>query len=355
MVNYQTEYEKLKLEYEGYQKNIEYRLQSLSSLNMYLEKNVNILANIVEISNYVNSFVSSENLMATINDMIIGILGVTHSVVYILEGHEFIIKASSVSGEIEFENEKCATLIQNRREFLLNSDKPIVICEENPIYSLMGIPIRVRDRFLGYIMVMHSLHNFFTEDHRVFLTSVASQVAIAIENSILYNKLQKSAETDPLIGIYNRKTFFNMVKGEIQKKPQNSYAIIMSDLDNFKSINDTLGHQFGDEVLIQTCGLISAFLDDEDIFARYGGEELIIFVPTKNLSREEVFNKVDEIREEIAQNIVRNDGISKSITTSIGVGLYPNDGQNLEEVIKVADRRLYNSKKLGKNRVSYKD
>ena len=354
MDDYKLKYEQLKREYESYQHNTEYRLQNLSSLNMYLEKNINILSNIVEISNYVNSFVSSENLMATINDMIIGILGVTHSTVYILEEQDFIIKATSLKSEIKYNDEKCVKLIQNRREFVLNSEASIVTCDDNTeIHSVMGIPIGVGDKFIGYIIVMHSLYNFFTDDHRVFLTSIASQVAIAIENSILYNKIQKAAEMDPLIGIYNRKTFFEIVHKDLLSNPKESYTIIMADFDDFKMLNDTLGHQFGDETLIQTATLISSYLDETDIFARYGGEELIIYVPNEGENKEVTYSKIDDIRIAISKNIIKYDGNEKAITSSFGLGFYPNDGDCLDEVIKAADRRLYIAKTSGKNRVVY--
>lgn len=357
MEDYKLKYHQLKDEYEGYQENIEQRLQNLSSVNMYLEKNINILSNIVEISNYINSFVSSDNLMATINDMIIGILGVTHSVVYVLEEQDFVIKATSIASNIVYKDKKCVSLIKNKREFLLNSKEEIIVCDNNStkIYSVMGVPIRIRDKFIGYIIVMHSIMGFFTEDHRIFLTSIASQIATAIENSTLYSKLQKAAMLDPLIGIYNRKTFFDTVNNDLKENPNESYTIVMADFDNFKKINDTLGHQFGDEVLIQTSNLILGYLDDSDIFARYGGEELIIYVPNEGKNREETYNKIENIRKAINDNVVVHKGISKSITSSFGLGFYPHDGNNLDDVIKAADKRLYEGKRTGKNKVVYKD
>lgn len=356
MVDYKLKYDQLKKEFESYQFNAEYKIQSLSSLNMYLEKNINVLSNIVEISNYVNSFLSSDNLMATINDMIIGILGVTHSTVYILEEQDFIIKATSLKSQIEYQDKQCETLIKHRREFILNSEEALVVCDEGntKIQSLMGIPINVRDKFIGYIIVMQTHFNFFNDDHRVFLTAIASQAAIAIENSILYNRIQKAAKMDPLIGIYNRKTFFDIVHRDVNANPDSNYAIVMIDFDNFKNLNDTLGHQFGDEALIQTSNLIMSYLDEEDIFSRYGGEELIIYLPNQK-SYEYVYYKIDEIRRAISKNLVKHDGIEKSITGSFGISIRLNNKETLDEIIKVADRRLYIAKATGKNKVVYED
>lgn len=355
MEDYKRKYDQLKSEYESYQDNMENKLQRLTSENMELEKDITILSNIVQISNYINSFVSSNNIMANINDMIIGILGAFHSTVYVIEDKELVIKSTSLKSQIKYINHECFDLITNKREFVLNTEDPILICDDNDtqIYSVMGIPINIRDSSIGYIVVMHYVCDFFNDDHRVLLTAIASQIAVAIENSILYNEIQRAAKMDPLIGIYNRKTFFDIVNEEIEKNKSESYTVVMADFDNFKKLNDTSGHQFGDQVLIQTSCLIEEYLDDKDLFARYGGEELIIYLPNQGVDKNRTFNKINFIRESISNNTVRRGNIEKKITSSFGLGFYPDDGQSLDEVIKAADARLYKAKSSGKNRVCY--
>ncbi|WP_322413605.1 GGDEF domain-containing protein, partial [Clostridium perfringens] len=123
----------------------------------------------------------------------------------------------------------------------------------------------------------------------------------------------------------------------------------MIDLDNFKRVNDTLGHQFGDKVLIETANIIRDRLYQQDIIARYGGEEIILYIDCMN-DTEGVYERIDKIRKAVSENFVLKEGIVRNVTASFGVGFYPYDGETLEEVINCADKYLYNAKHAGKNK-----
>ena len=92
-------------------------------------------------------------------------------------------------------------------------------------------------------MITHTI--IFIDFYEIFLSSIASQIAIALENSMLYKQIERAALYDPLMGVYNRKTFYNLIEERLACDGVDKYAIVMIDLDNFKQINDTLGHQFG--------------------------------------------------------------------------------------------------------------
>ena len=203
-------------------------------------------------------------------------------------------------------------------------------------------------------MVEHTLYNFLDLEHEKFLRSIANQISIAIENSMLYRELQQTAKMDPLLGIYNRRYFFELVEKRNRGNIDNKYAIVMVDLDNFKKFNDNYGHQFGDEILIKTTEAIKNMLEPDDIIARYGGEEIIIYINNVPSVRN-VYDRIEAIRECVQNNKVVKDNISKSITASFGIGYYPKDGKDINEVIKVADRFLYRSKAMGKNMVLISD
>lgn len=350
MEDYRLKYDELKSEFGRYQCLTEEKIQNLSEKNVRLEKNLDILYNIVEISNYVNSFLSSDNLIPMINDMIIGVLGVNHSTIFLLEDNKLIVKVTNISGGKVGLTDECRKNMLEHKTFIINSRSPIMQCGGVNIHSRMGVPIKIRDKFIGYIIIDHTHYNFLTEDHKLFIKSIANQTAIAIENSILYKRIQKAAKSDPLLDIYNRRTFYDLVEQKIAAVPNRRYAIVMIDLDNFKKINDTLGHQFGDEVLIQTSNLIKSSLNDEDMVARYGGEEIIIYIDNVN-SIESVFDKIDAMRKSIENNTISRDGISKNATASFGLAYCPEDGTDLVSIIKVADKLLYKAKAAGKNKV----
>lgn len=353
MDDYKAKYTHLESEHESYQKITEEKIQELSSSNIQLQKNLDMLSNVILISNYINSNLSSENIISMINDMIIGIIGVTQSTIYLYEDFKFVIKATNGSSNSIRLTQECRKSVKKNTPFIMNSQVPIVEDIENgiSIHSRLGVPIKVGEKFIGYIVVDHTHYNFLTEFHEIFLSSIASQIAIALENSILYKKIEKAAKYDPLIGIYNRKTFYDLIGERIENLEGHKYAIVMIDLDDFKKINDTLGHQFGDKVLIETAVIIRTMLQSKDIIGRYGGEEIILYIDGIEDYKERICERIDEIREAISKNIVFKDGVGKKITASFGIGFCPDDGKTLERIIDSADKYLYKAKASGKNKV----
>lgn len=314
-------------------------------------KRLDYLTNIIEISNYINSYLSDENLIPMMNDMIIGVTGAEQSTIYLFENDELVVKSTTATNGSILLPEECLRLGEMGGKFIINSIEPLKLENSDAIIrSRMGVPISRRDKVMGYIVIEHKVYNYITEEHSAFLTAVSSQVAIALENAVLYSQMKNLTKLDPLIGIYNRRAFFEIVQEYIKDYPKAKYAIVMMDLDNFKSVNDTLGHQFGDEVIIKTARLAKKALKEENIIARYGGEEIIIFINEAE-KEEEIFDYVDEIRENISKTPVTLNDVSTYITTSIGLSFFGKDGITLTEVIKSADNLLYIAKRSGKNKV----
>lgn len=350
MHDYEKLYNALKTEYETYQMFCERHIQELNEKNIKLEKKIDSLYNIIEISKYINTFFTNDNLMSLINDMIIGILGVTYSTIFLIENNELIIKATNIEGmHINLISREMA-YINKEEEFIINSKDLLkqIGEEKTDIHSIMGVPIKLRDKFIGYILVEQKIYNFMTVELKVFLKTIANQIAISIENSSLYRELEKITQVDSLLGIYNRKYFFEFLEKNLCK--ENKFAIVMIDIDDFKKVNDTYGHQFGDKILINTANVVSNWLDKDDIIARYGGEELIIYISDFN-DESSVYDKVEVIRRSVEQSKVILNGQEKSVTASFGISFFPLDGSDINDLIKIADDLLYKSKKSGKNKV----
>lgn len=358
MENHEELYEKylkLKQEFSTYQNFAEKQIQIMSEKNTELEKKLDVLANVVEVSKYINSNISDDNLIPMINDMIIGILGVTYSTIYLKEADgNLIVRACNV--EVSNYN-----IIENKIFSLLGSEEPIVINSREPmfnefknklnIHSVIGVPITLRDRFMGYIVVEHTLFDFFGHGHIKFISAIANQIGIAIENNILYKKVKEASTKDPLLGINNRKHFFDIIEEKVLKYPKKSFAMVMVDIDLFKSFNDSYGHQFGDKVLIETARVLSKNIDQKkDEIARYGGEEIVIYIDDAS-SHERVFKIVDDIRRKLSNNVVKYGGIEKSVTASFGISYYPENGDTVQKVLNVSDSMLYKAKKSGRNKV----
>jgi diguanylate cyclase (GGDEF)-like protein len=352
MRDYEKLYRSLKTEYETYQMFSEQHIQELNEKNMKLEKSIDSLSNIIEVSKYINTFFSSDNLISLINDMILGILGVTYSTIFLIENDELIVKVSNIEKmNIQLTSEEFVCTNKGE-EFIINSRKPLKQTGEHKtdIHSSMGVPIKLRDKFIGYIIVEHNVYKFMTVELKIFLRSIANQIAIALENSMLYKQLEKINQRDPLLNIYNRKYFFEYLEKKEYEK-EDRFAVVMVDIDDFKKVNDTYGHQFGDRILINAANVIKNGIDENDTLARYGGEEFILYISNCE-SEDSVYNKIEMIRRNIENSKINlNDNEYKSVTASFGIAYYPLDGKDLNELISKADDLLYKAKKSGKNRI----
>ncbi|MCL1907935.1 MAG: sensor domain-containing diguanylate cyclase [Holophagaceae bacterium] len=162
---------------------------------------------------------------------------------------------------------------------------------------------------------------------------------------------EKMAFSDALTGIYNRRYFMQCADFEFNSQPDVSSrtGIIMLDIDHFKKINDTYGHDAGDEALKLTTITASSVLRDSDLFARFGGEEFIVMV--KNLELEGLANLAARICKKVESMDFYYEGIKIPITVSAGVTVRNSLMQNAEDVIKRADQALYLAKENGRNRV----
>lgn len=190
----------------------------------------------------------------------------------------------------------------------------------------------------------------FTDDDRTVLRSLASQAALALENVDLHVQVSRQAVTDELTGLTNHRRFQELIALEVEqvRRYHHPVGLIMLDIDNFKSVNDTYGHQQGDLVLRRVARVLADTSREADFPARYGGEELALILPHTDM--EGSFAIAERIRTAIeAMRIPRvdQDGTLK-VTASLGVAA-ATDGTK-EELIADADAALYEAKRQGKNR-----
>ena len=354
MKNYEVLYNELNKEFKRYKGFSETKIERMTQSNEELERKLSIFVNIVEVSKYINSNVSDSNLLAMINDMIIGVLGVTQSTIHLIENGVLIPKITN-AGDLENTKIHYALLESNKGESFLRNDKDGVFREYgsgNKIKSIIGVPIYIKERIIGYIIVEHEFYRFFEVDTVNFIKYIAHQVAIAIENSVLYKKIQEAAQTDSLLNICNRKYFYELIDIQIKNSDEVDYAIVMSDIDNFKKVNDTYGHQFGDLVLKTVTRVMCDHLRQNDIIARYGGEEIIMFLDGSR-DHEEIIKQVDSMRKEIEDTLFGTQEVNCRVTVSFGIAFSDGNSIKTDSIIKKADECLYVAKRTGKNKVEY--
>lgn len=183
-------------------------------------------------------------------------------------------------------------------------------------------------------------------------TSIMGSVIDETEKTLATQKLEKLANYDSLTGLFNR-YYYNLYFEQLMKQVQRydkKVALLLFDIDNFKRINDSLGHKAGDVVLVRTAELVNEVLRDSDSLFRIGGDEFTIIV--------ENFNSVNEVKiltkriQQALKTSIEVDDLSFHISLSIGIALYPEHGNSLETLQKSADIAMYQSKQDGKNRFS---
>lgn len=166
----------------------------------------------------------------------------------------------------------------------------------------------------------------------------------------IYESTARSAVTDGLTGLYNHEYFVGALRRETQRSKRHGLkvSLAMIDVDDFKHLNDTLGHPEGDRALAESAALLVQSLREIDIAARYGGEEFALILP--DTPRMGAFVVADRIRRRIEEHFRRHGELP--LTVSAGVATFPDDAADVEQLVKRADEALYRSKRDGKNRVT---
>jgi len=155
------------------------------------------------------------------------------------------------------------------------------------------------------------------------------------------------ANRDFLTGLYNRRYFFNHMQ-EYMQTHNEKFAIAMIDIDSFKNINDTYGHDIGDSVIVNLSEILRSNINHKDIVSRFGGEEFCIVL--KDVTEDMAFATLERIRINIESSNLEIDNKHIKYTVSIGIYLH-NDNESLEDTINQADMMLYNAKNGGRNQV----
>ncbi|MBQ8634665.1 sensor domain-containing diguanylate cyclase [bacterium] len=216
--------------------------------------------------------------------------------------------------------------------------------------SLLCVPLIAKGEVIGVINIANKKHDkLFNQKDLEFITSLANQAAIAIDNAKLYELATK----DGMTKLYIYRHFYTLLEAEIRRcsRYKRNMSLVMMDIDNFKKINDTYGHLTGDLILKRLASVLQETVRKIDIPARYGGEEFVVILPETD--KKDACVIAERIRKNVAQIEVKvNETQTLSPTISIGVAQYTTDGQEAKELINAADTALYYSKHNGKNMVS---
>lgn len=224
-------------------------------------------------------------------------------------------------------------------------------------YRDIGLNICLRGK--GKTVGIMTVNNFFSQrrisnEERKMLVSVSGQIAMSVLGARLFEEVERLSMTDGMTGLYVVRYFKERFAVEMNRAKRFNFplSLIIIDLDKFKAINDTYGHQAGDQVLIRISRIISANVRRYDVAARYGGDEFVVLLPqtTSNTSdaiARRIWQQIRELRVDVGP--MQTIGVS----ASMGVATFPQDGGDLAGLLKHADKALYKSKRAGRDRITH--
>ncbi|ASN05098.1 sensor domain-containing diguanylate cyclase [Virgibacillus necropolis] len=226
--------------------------------------------------------------------------------------------------------------------------------------SVISLPIEYNNRIIGIVTIITKEKKAYGKVHLRILTILTNYLGVAIENAKNYEITKTNSEIDGLTKLYNYRYFNNAIEEYGSTSIGNSvYSLILLDLDHFKQVNDTYGHEAGNEILCLFADRLTEFIGDQGLVARYGGEEFVVSLPHVDLKH--AFQMAEAIRVLIAdtpfpveKHILPHDNVEDvPITASIGVAAYPEHCESPIELIRHADRAMYlGAKQCGRNKVA---
>ncbi|XJZ26383.1 sensor domain-containing diguanylate cyclase [Bacillota bacterium Lsc_1132] len=228
--------------------------------------------------------------------------------------------------------------------------------------SVLSVPIVRNNEVVGVLLLASKKKRAYEKSQLMIVDLLCSHFAVAIDNARHYEEAKTNSERCALTHLYNYRFFENMLTNEFEKLyvfERKRLSLIILDIDHFKAINDTFGHQSGNEILCKLANRLTVLIGNKGTVARYGGEEFVVLLP--EVYKEDAFELAEQIRKAIAdQPFTITHSINEDeqkmlipITVSIGVATAPEDADDALALIRHADRALYvGAKRAGRNRVA---
>ncbi|HAV34966.1 MAG TPA: hypothetical protein DCX52_01180 [Massilia sp.] len=224
-------------------------------------------------------------------------------------------------------------------------------CRHAPDSKLdrLCLPLVTQGDVIGCLTVMGDELARDDQIQRVWIGQVAEQLGLALSNVKLRVSLRQQSIIDPLTQLYNRRYLDEILKRELARSSRSGIplSVLVLDLDHFKRINDTYGHEGGDAILRKVALTLRENIRSADVACRMGGEEMVVLLPECGI--EDAIKRADALRVLIASGEVLHDGQRIGATASIGVASYPAHGHNAQTLVHAADLALYEAKHDGRN------
>lgn len=217
------------------------------------------------------------------------------------------------------------------------------------LINVLAAPLEVDGTVIGAIVVSRRSEATWSEASRMTLRSAAEEASASLARAYSHRAAEVSATTDALTGLPNRRYFDEVVSLQARRRRAgDAIGILMVDIDHFKTLNDTHGHAIGDDVLRAVAGAIVAAVREDDVPARFGGEEFVVLL--RNPDRGVALDVGERVRTAVRGLDLRRHGV-RGVSVSVGVAVALEPDEPVESIIATADRALYRAKRAGRDRV----
>jgi diguanylate cyclase (GGDEF)-like protein len=212
--------------------------------------------------------------------------------------------------------------------------------------SWLAVPLVARERILGALIVRGHNGTPYTEEDKELLQFVSSQVAAAIDRRRLHEELLKKVQYDELTGLPNRRLLYDRMEVALARtrRERGRLALLYVDMDDFKKVNDVLGHAAGDLLLQEVARRLKHSVREEDTAARMGGDEFVVLL--EHIQHDEDAAVIAEKIWTAVSRPVSIDGHLQQLQPSIGIALYPEQGAGVEQLLRYADNAMYEVKRV---------
>jgi diguanylate cyclase (GGDEF)-like protein/PAS domain S-box-containing protein len=280
--------------------------------------------------------------------------------IYIVSSQQNLAEAiatwgDDAAGDHVFPPEDCWALRLGRIHFVEGAD-PAIRCRHLALAAptaYVCVPLVAEGKALGVLHLRYASDRGQTkESDRALAVTAADQIALALANLRLHQSLREQAIRDSLTGLYNRQYMEDSLERELRRAERHKtpVAVVVMDLDRFKDINDTLGHEAGDAFLAAFGAFLRSRIREEDIACRYGGEEFVVILPGASLA--DASARAAQLREAASHVAVEHRGQTLGpVTLSFGIAVFPDHGTTQRMLFRAADASLYRAKQRGRNRV----
>ena len=229
--------------------------------------------------------------------------------------------------------------IRNERSFILKEE-----ALARGYRSMIGLPLIVEHRVMAILKIYASQPRFFGNEERKVLAEMASDLSYALEQQARQERLSRLAYRDALTGLANRRLLMEHLQQELARahRQETKVAVVFVDIDDFKVVNDTFGHNVGDRLLEEVSSRMVSCTREGDIVARLGGDEFVMVLPLEH-GRETFAPVIERMTDSIARPL-RVDHQRLQVSCSAGVAVFPQDGQDCASLLRRADAAMYNAK-----------